>query len=80
MELILMAGKPQTIYDTPEQIRKCLNCPMPDCTNCLKFGGTPKPKRRKIIDSEAAMRLWEKGLNDREIAAQLECSWSGVQG
>lgn len=25
------------IYDTPEQMEKCLNCSKPECTNCLDW-------------------------------------------
>lgn len=24
-------------YDSPEAIRKCLNCTRPECTNCLGY-------------------------------------------
>lgn len=24
-------------YDSPEAIQKCLNCPKPECTNCLGY-------------------------------------------
>lgn len=25
------------IHDTPEQIKKCLSCDKPECTNCLWY-------------------------------------------
>lgn len=26
-------------YDSPDQIKRCLNCRLPSCKNCLRYGG-----------------------------------------
>ena len=27
------------VYDTPEQIERCLHCEKAECTNCVRYGG-----------------------------------------
>ena len=33
-------------YDSPEQIRQCLNCERRKCNDCMKYGGPARNERR----------------------------------
>jgi hypothetical protein len=35
------------VADTPEQIRRCLSCVKPECTDCLSRPSKPRSKRKR---------------------------------
>lgn len=59
------------LYDSPEVIDKCLNCKKPECDNCLGANCSVKKAHRSKIGHDAFIKLYNSGLNDREIAESL---------
>lgn len=73
-------------HDTEEHQKICLNCPLDIqyCHgDCWEAGKTPfdmEHRRACFVgyDSRAAYELWQKGLNDIEIAEKLCVSASTI--
>lgn len=65
--------------DTPEAIEQCLNCTKPRCTNCL--GQLPSPRRpaQPKVNHDKFMELYDKGLSDGKIAAELKVDVSTIR-
>lgn len=57
-----------------------LAVPPEKCRHYTPEGKAPERKTRTRPDWDAAMILWERGMNDAEIAAQMGCSRYTVQG
>lgn len=64
--------------DGPAEIEKCLACQLPECINCMRFGGAEyKPKKdrkvnatvqaRKTANMKRAKELYSSGLNAKEV-------------
>lgn len=60
------------LFDSPEAIAKCLNCKKPECDNCLGGNCSVKKVHKQKIDHDVFMKLYNSGLNDREIAESLD--------
>lgn len=55
-------------YDSPENIKQCLNCTRTKCTNCLRVGGKGYSLKQDKIDHDEFMELYEDGWNDPKLA------------
>ena len=53
-----------------EEIQMCLNCPLPDCVNCLGKH-TPPASRIRVKRLLEVKRMAELGLTDREMGKIL---------
>lgn len=71
--------------DTPEQIERCLNCPYPECVNCLSPRGTSreaefnKPGRPNRFSDQTLTALLDEGKSLREISAMLSVTVQAVR-
>lgn len=71
--------------DTPEQIANCLNCPYPECVNCLSTRGTAcddvldKPGRPHRFSDQTLASLLDEGKSLREISAMLSVTVQAVR-
>ena len=63
-------------YDSPEQIKECLNCRRPECVNCLD--PNYYEYKRMTNTKERIAELNAKGLNDAQVARYLGLSHSHV--
>lgn len=53
-----------------EEIKMCLNCPLPDCVNCLGQHSGPI-SRNRVKRMMEIKRMAELGLTDREMGKIL---------
>lgn len=71
--------------DTPEQIANCLNCPYPECVNCLSTRGAScgtefdKPGRPHRFSDQTLVSLLDEGKSLREISAMLSVTVQAVR-
>lgn len=63
------------IYDTPEQIERCLTCPLPDCGSYCPYRRKPHVKRggrKSLLDRDGVGReLVLSGMSDKAIGEKL---------
>lgn len=65
--------------DSREQVRKCLSCERPYCTNCLSYkhrpGARPYSPRRAIFLTPEELEQYTMGrISVRELAERKNCS------
>ena len=76
------------IYDSPEAIAQCLNCPLPECKDCLKYGVGVVDKMKKWHDDHIArfipvrklIDLYNAGVPVNTIAMKLGIPPSSLRG
>ena len=55
-----------------EEIQKCLNCPYPECVNCLSPDGRyGKIAKRHTKWGELIKRCVAEGMNDQQISSAI---------
>lgn len=71
--------------DTAEQIAKCMDCPLPECIDCIGRSCSPRkgmferPGRPESFSDRALVSLLHEGKSDREISAMLSVTVQAVR-
>lgn len=78
-----------TVVDSDEDIKLCLTCPYPECTNCLDSDREPgkRPERlprakyyRKLAQREACRPLLLGGMSPYKVSNIVGCTnWLATQ-
>lgn len=69
----------ESYYSEPqENIEKCMNCPLPECVNCLAGGKTTATKagRPRTVSAERLQEMIALGISAQEVCEALGISKS----
>jgi len=72
--------------DPKEQIELCLNCPLPECLDCIRWGKAPEKMGKRNnrytigkLSVSTLIRLYNEGKSVYEMAGPLNISDGALQ-
>lgn len=69
-------AQPKPTEDSPERIKECLSCELPDCVNCYNS----KSKTKRFRKRDRTLNFFGEQLTINEIAERVGVTYKKVYG